>query len=175
MNYSAIKEFDVADGPGVRVSLFVSGCTHHCPGCFNASTWDFDSGEPYTEEVQESILKAMSPEHIQGITVLGGEPFEPENRFCVLELIKEVRSRFPEKDVWCYSGYTFEEMLKWIDEGRTEVRELLENIDILVDGEFVMAKKDITLQFRGSSNQRILKASESVKAGKPIFWEELKK
>ncbi len=172
MNYANIKKYDIANGPGVRVSFFVSGCTHHCKGCFNAETWDFNYGQPYTGEVKEEILTALSPAHIEGLTVLGGEPFEEQNRFEVLDLIKEVRKRFPEKSIWCYSGYTFDaDMKKWIEEGKAEVKELLENIDVLVDGEFMIDKKNLMLKFRGSSNQRLIKASESVKAGTVILSE----
>lgn len=157
MNYAAIKKTDVANGPGVRVSLFVSGCTHHCKGCFNAETWDFCYGSPYTEEVEEEILEALSPSYIRGLSVLGGEPFEEANRLAVLELMRKVKERYPEKNIWCYSGYDYEkDMLRWIAEGRAEVEQMLHCIDVLVDGEFVEELKNLRLAFRGSENQRLI-------------------
>ncbi|MCI8637586.1 MAG: anaerobic ribonucleoside-triphosphate reductase activating protein [Coprococcus sp.] len=157
MNYGNIKKCDIADGPGVRVSLFVSGCRHHCKGCFNAETWDFHYGQPYTKETEAEILEALAPSHIQGLTLLGGEPFEPENQAKLAELVKKVREAFPQKDIWCYTGYLYDVDL--IPGGKvfTENTDaMLSCIDVLVDGEFVEEKKDITLRFRGSSNQRIL-------------------
>lgn len=157
MNYAAIKKTDVANGPGVRVSLFVSGCTHHCKGCFNPETWDFAYGNPYTEETEIEILEALSPSYIKGFTALGGEPFEESNRFTVLGLMKKIKACYPEKSIWCYTGYDYEtDLLRWIAEGRTEVEELLEVIDVLVDGEFVKEKKNLKLAFRGSENQRLI-------------------
>ena len=141
MNYASIKKTDVANGPGVRVSLFVSGCTHHCPGCFNAETWDFAYGQPYTVDTEQEILNALDYEYIRGLSLLGGEPFEDTNRRVVLDLVKKVRARFPEKTVWCYTGYTFEkDLLRWIEEGKTDVQPLLEQFDVLVDGEFIAAQ-----------------------------------
>ncbi len=157
MNYGNIKKCDIADGPGVRVSLFVSGCRHHCKGCFNAETWDFHYGQPYTKETETEILEALAPSYIQGFTLLGGEPFEPENQAVLAGLVKKVREVFPKKDIWCYTGYLYDVDL--IPGGKvfTEyTKEMLSCIDVLVDGEFVEEKKDITLRFRGSSNQRIL-------------------
>jgi anaerobic ribonucleoside-triphosphate reductase activating protein len=158
MNYSAIKNCDIANGEGVRVSLFVSGCTHHCKGCFNESTWPFDSGEPFTREVEDSILSLLEPEHIQGLSLLGGEPFEPQNQAALVPFLRRVRERFPEKDVWCYTGCVLERDLQSPTRWRTEVTdEMLSMIDTLVDGPFVLELKDISLKFRGSSNQRIIK------------------
>lgn len=157
MNYGNIKKCDIADGPGVRVSLFVSGCRHHCKGCFNAETWDFHYGQPYTKETEAEILEALAPSYIQGFTLLGGEPFEPENQAVLAGLVKKVREVFPKKDIWCYTGYLYDVDL--IPGGKvfTEyTKAMLSCIDVLVDGEFVEEKKDITLRFRGSSNQRIL-------------------
>lgn len=157
MNYGNIKKCDIADGPGVRVSLFVSGCRHHCKGCFNAETWDFHYGQPYTKETEVEILEALAPSYIQGFTLLGGEPFEPENQAVLAGLVKKVREVFPKKDIWCYTGYLYDVDL--IPGGKvfTEyTKAMLSCIDVLVDGEFVEEKKDITLRFRGSSNQRIL-------------------
>lgn len=158
MNYSAIKPCDIANGEGVRVSLFVSGCTHHCKGCFNESTWPFDSGEPFTPEVVDNILSLLEPEHIQGLSLLGGEPFEPQNQVVLVPFLKRVRERFPQKDVWCYTGCVLERDLLSPTRWRTDVTdEMLSMIDTLVDGPFVEELKDISLKFRGSSNQRIIK------------------
>lgn len=157
MYYGNIKKYDIADGPGVRVTLFVSGCRHHCKGCFNSETWDFQYGQPYTEETEAEILEALGPGYIAGLTLLGGEPFEPENQVELVKLLKKVRETYPEKNVWSYTGYIYDKDL--IPGGRvyTEVTdEMLSYIDVLVDGPFVEEFKDITLQFRGSSNQRII-------------------
>ncbi len=157
MNYGNIKKYDIADGPGVRVSLFVSGCTHHCKGCFNAETWDFNYGQPYTSETEEEILKAMEPIYITGFTLLGGEPFEPENQKVLVGLLKNIRTKFPQKTIWCYTGYTYDVDLIKGGKVYTDVTdEMLSYIDTLVDGEFVEEKKDLMLEFRGSSNQRLL-------------------
>ena len=161
MNYGEIKKYDIADGPGVRVTLFVSGCRHHCKGCFNAETWDFHYGNPYTEKTEKEILDALNHPYIAGLTLLGGEPFEPENQRELVKLLKKVREMYPKKNIWSYSGYVYDNDL--IPSGRayTEVTdELLSYIDVLVDGPFVEDLKDITLQFRGSSNQRILNLRE---------------
>lgn len=169
MNYSTIKKTDVANGPGVRVSLFVSGCTHFCKGCFNSEAWDFNYGAPFTEAVEEEILQALSPAFINGITILGGEPMEEANRFAVLGLLKKVRERYPEKDIWCFTGYEYEKDLeRWIAEGRSEVEELLQVIDVLVDGEFVEEKKNLNLKFRGSENQRLIDLRATRQQGKVI-------
>ena len=167
MNYGNIKECDVADGPGVRVSVFVSGCRHHCKGCFNSETWDFNYEQPYTSETENQIIQLLAPEFIQGLTLLGGEPFEPENQRELVKLLKRVRKTYPQKDIWCYSGYLYD--VDMIPGGKiyTEVTdEMLSYIDVLVDGEFVEALKDVTLVFRGSSNQRILHLKEMREAGK---------
>lgn len=161
MNYANIKNCDIADGPGVRISLFVSGCRHHCKGCFNAETWNFNYGQPYTEEVEKELLELLKPDFIQGFTLLGGEPFEPENQVELVKLLKKIRETYPKKDIWCYSGYLVDEDM--IPGGKiyTEVtEEMLSYIDVLVDGEFVEAEKDITLVFRGSRNQRILEKQD---------------
>lgn len=163
MNYAAIKKTDVANGPGVRVSLFVSGCTHYCKGCFNSEAWDFCYGEPYTETVEEEILEALEPSYISGLSVLGGEPFEEANRLPVLELLKKAKEYFPEKGIWCYTGYDYEkDLLRWIAEGREEVAQMLACIDVLVDGEFVEEKKNLRLPFRGSENQRLIDVTASM-------------
>lgn len=161
MNYAAIKKYDIADGPGVRVSLFVSGCRHHCKGCFNAETWDFHYGQPYTKETENEILHALSARYIEGFTLLGGEPFEPENQQVLVHLLKKIRKTYPQKSIWCYTGYLFD--IDLIEGGKvftSVTREMLSYIDVLVDGEFIEAEKDLSLQFRGSRNQRILHLEE---------------
>ncbi len=158
MNYSAIKPCDIANGEGVRVSLFVSGCTHRCKGCFNPGTWDFAAGEPFTLDVEERLLSLLAPDYIQGLSLLGGEPFEPENQAALAPFVRRVRERFPGKDVWCYTGCVLERDLLAPSRWRTDVTDdLLSMIDVLVDGPFVEALKDVSLAFRGSSNQRILR------------------
>ena len=175
MNYATIKKYDVANGPGVRVSLFVSGCTHHCPGCFNPETWDFNFGKPFDSEVMNDILEAMQPSYIHGFTLLGGEPFEYVNQQGVLPLLKEMKSRFPNKDIWCFTGYDFEKDIlgdmvsKW-----PETSEMLSYIDVLVDGEFVEAKRNLSLRFRGSENQRLIKVADSLMANEVILWDDSK-
>lgn len=157
MNYGEIKKYDIADGPGVRVSLFVSGCRHHCKGCFNEETWDFDFGKPYTKETEAEILKALDHKYIAGLTLLGGEPFEPENQPVLVELLRKVRELYPEKSIWSYTGFVYEKDLLEGGRAHTEVtEEMLSYIDTLVDGPFIEEQKDITLQFRGSRNQRLL-------------------
>ncbi len=157
MNYATIKFYDVANGTGVRVSLFVSGCRHHCKGCFNAETWDFCYGEPYTQETEDSIIDGLKPDYITGLSLLGGEPFEPENQPALTALLRRVKTQLPEKTVWCYTGYTYDTDLAEGGAVFTDVtREMLSYIDILVDGEFIEEQRDLTLRFRGSRNQRIL-------------------
>ena len=157
MNYAEIKKCDIANGKGVRVSLFVSGCTHRCPGCFNSIAWDFGYGKPFDKKVWEELFSALSPDYIAGLSLLGGEPFEISNQKALLPFIREYKRRFPNKNLWCYTGYTLD--LDLIPEGRAHcdaTDELLSYIDVLVDGEFVEALADISLKFRGSSNQRII-------------------
>lgn len=226
MNYANIKKTDVANGPGIRVSLFVSGCTHRCRGCFNSEAWDFRYGREYTRETEEEILQALAPDYIRGLSILGGEPMEPENRGTVLTLLKAVRRQYPQKDIWCYTGYDYEkDLLVWAGEGfhigveagadravetadgvtdgatemvdctadktmetgngmvlRAEeagegvadrtVRELLDCIDVLVDGEFVEERKNLRLAFRGSENQRLINVKESLQAGRTVCLPE---
>ncbi|MGN0612696.1 MAG: anaerobic ribonucleoside-triphosphate reductase activating protein [Porcipelethomonas sp.] len=170
MNYGAIKKNDIANGVGVRVSLFVSGCTHHCQGCFNRETWDFSYGEEYTDETQEEILAALDHEHISGLTLIGGEPMEPANQEVLVKLAGEVKRQFPDKTIWCYTGYNFENDLLSGSRARCAVTdELLGYIDVLVDGEFDISRKNITLKFRGSENQRIILVQESLKEGHTIL------
>ena len=162
MYYGEIKKLDIANGDGVRVSLFVSGCRIHCPGCFNAMTWDFCYGKEFTQDTEKEIIEALEKDFISGLTLLGGEPFEPENQKVLAPFLKKVKELFPKKNIWCYSGYIYEtELLAEDGKAHTEVtEEMLSYIDVLVDGPFVEELKDITLVFRGSSNQRILKLAE---------------
>ena len=170
MNYGNIKSYDIADGTGVRVSLFVSGCRHHCKGCFNAPTWDFNYGKPFTRETQDKILELLAPSYIEGFSLLGGEPFEPENQPVLAELLEEIRRTFPDKSIWCYSGYLLDKDMQPGGAVYTEdTKEMLRQIDVLVDGEFVEAKKDLTLIFRGSSNQRIMCLKDGEFAG---IWQK---
>lgn len=171
MNYATIKWADVANGPGVRVSLFVSGCTHHCPGCFNPEAQDFHYGQPFTGAEEDKILAALVPGYMKGLSLLGGEPLEPDNQRGLLPLLRRVKGQYPQKEIWCYSGYTLEEL--W---GGSRARcectdELLSLLDILVDGPFVEEKKDLNLRFRGSSNQRILNVPASIAAHAPVLWD----
>ncbi len=169
MNYAQIKKCDVANGPGVRVSLFVSGCTHHCRECFNPETWDFDYGSPFTKETIDMIIECMEPDYVKGLTLLGGEPLERQNQKGLLPLLREVDRIYPKKDIWCFTGYDFDEdvvgrmMNDW-----PETRELISYIDVLVDGEFVIEKKDLSLPFKGSSNQRTILVDESLKKGRTV-------
>lgn len=169
MNYGEIKKTDIANGLGVRVSLFVSGCPHHCKGCFNSETWDFDYGKPFDERVQEDIINLLSPSYINGLTVLGGEPMVPANQRELLPFLKKVRKTYPDKDIWCYSGYVFEDEILKGSANIPETSEFLSLLDVLVDGRFIEEKKNITLKFRGSENQRIIDVKESLKQGRTIL------
>ena len=160
MHYGAIKKTDIANGSGVRVSLFVSGCRNHCKGCFQPQTWDFEYGQPFTKDTEDEIMKALRPSWIQGFSILGGEPMEPENQKTLLPFIKRIRQKYSDKDIWLYSGYVYEEIKDF---------ELLQYVDVLVDGPFMEEMKDPSLAFRGSRNQRILNVPESLKAGKAVL------
>jgi len=176
MNYSEIKKYDIANGEGVRVSLFVSGCTHHCKGCFNEETWDFRSGKAFTKDTEAEILQALSFDYIDGLSLLGGEPLERQNQQALLPFLKTVKSTFPQKKIWCYTGYLFDQELLMESRARCECTdEMLQCIDVLVDGEFVEAQKDISLAFRGSANQRIIDVAHSLKTGTVKTWELKKK
>lgn len=171
MYVAEIKKFDIANGLGVRVSVFVSGCRHRCPGCFNEIAWEFDYGKEYTADIENEIIDALRPDYIEGLSLLGGEPFEPENQPALLGLLRRVRKELPAKNVWVYSGFTLEELLGE-SRARTEsTDEMLSLIDVLVDGRFIYAEKDITLRFRGSRNQRILDVPATLKAGRPVLWD----
>ena len=170
MNYATIKNCDSANGPGVRVSLFVSGCTHRCPGCFNEVAWDFDYGEPFTEEVMDRILDMLRPSYVRGLTLLGGEPFEPQNQGAIVELLRRIKKEMPEKSIWAFSGYLFD---KDILSGRLgDCSEYLSYLDVLVDGPFVEAKKNLSLRFRGSENQRLIDVPASLAAGEIVLWQD---
>lgn len=172
MNYAAIKPADVANGPGVRVSLFVSGCTHCCKECFNPETWDFHYGQEYKPESMEKILEYLDHTYIAGLSLLGGEPLHPLNQKGILPLVEAVKERFPEKTIWCYTGYDFEKDLLGDMAGRLEeTMRILTCVDVLVDGKFEVEKKDLKLRFKGSSNQRIIKVPESLASGKIVLWE----
>ena len=173
MYYGAIKCFDIANGPGVRVSLFVSGCTHKCPGCFNSVAWDFNYGEPFTDETVDKILTMLKPNHIQGITVLGGEPFEPQNQEPVLKLLRKVKQIYPNKSIWVFSGYLFDRDILSGRLGDWNVtKEYIDYIDVLVDGPFIEAQKNLSLRFRGSENQRLIDVQASLKENKVVLWQD---
>lgn len=173
MNYATIKKHDIANGPGVRVSLFVSGCTHHCKGCFNQEAWDFQYGNVFTQKQIDEIIEALKPNYIQGLSLLGGEPFEYVNQKGILELVKQVKNVYPQKDIWAYSGYLLDRDIlgnqckKW-----EETRQLISYIDVLVDGEFIEELKNPSLAFRGSSNQRIIDVKKTLKENKIVLHEK---
>lgn len=171
MNYGEIKNCDIANGEGVRVSLFVSGCTHHCQNCFNPETWNFDFGKPFTDETEEQLLQALAPDYINGLSLLGGEPFEPQNQAALLPFLRRVKSRFPDKNIWCYTGYLFDKELLRDSRARcAHTDEMLSLIDVLVDGEFVQELYHIGLQFRGSANQRIIDVPRSLQSGEVVEY-----
>lgn len=172
MNYGEIKSMDIANGPGVRVSLFVSGCTHHCKGCFNPETWDFNYGKPFDLAVEERLLRDLEPTFIEGLSLLGGEPFEPANSCVLAGFVQKVKQRFPGKTVWCYSGYCLEELLADRMGGSPYTEELLSCVDVLVDGEFEEDKKVLNLKFRGSLNQRLINVPNSLRTGKIVEWHD---
>lgn len=170
MNYAEIKYCDIANGEGVRTSIFVSGCTHRCKNCFNKIAWDFNYGNEFTDEVTDNVLNSCAPEYISGVSLLGGEPFEPENQPALCEFLKKFKSLYPTKNVWCYTGYTYEELI-----GQTESRcrtdktdEMLDMIDVLVDGKFVEELHSVMLKFKGSSNQRLIDLKKTRKCGQIV-------
>ena len=171
MNYATIKSRDIANGPGVRVSLFVSGCTHRCPGCFNREAWDFGYGQPFDQSVIDHILTDLAPDYVTGLTLLGGEPFEPQNQGPVLELLRQVKAKYPEKSIWAFSGYLFDRDILAGRLGDPAItREYLSYLDVLVDGPFVEARKNLSLRFRGSDNQRLIDVPASLKSGTVVLW-----
>ena len=173
MNYATIKPRDIANGPGVRVSLFVSGCTHRCPGCFNEEAWDFDYGQPFDQSTIAEILGLLQPDYVQGLTLLGGEPFDPRNQSAIVELLRQIKAKYPHKSIWAFSGYLFD---RDILPGRlgdpTITREYLSYLDVLVDGPFIQSRKNLTLRFRGSDNQRLIDVPESLSRGEVVLWED---
>ena len=173
VNYSNIKYFDIADGEGVRTALFVSGCRHACPGCFNESAWDFAAGSPFSPEVEDEILASLEPPFIDGLTLLGGEPMEPENQRALVSFLRRVRERFPGKSIWCFTGEVYENLLDDASPYRCEATdELLSLIDVLVDGPFLQDQHDITLRFRGSANQRVIDLAATRASGCIRLWED---
>lgn len=172
MNYAEIKRTDIANGEGVRVSLFVSGCRRHCKNCFNQIAWDFDYGNPFTEEVEESIIESLSPGYIRGLTLLGGDPFEPENQRALVPFLEKVRARLPQKDIWCFTGYTFspDGHIREKQADCEVTAKFLSMLDVLVDGRFVEELKDIRLTFRGSSNQRVIDVKRSLESGSIVLY-----
>ena len=173
MHYGEIKNCDIANGNGIRVTLFVSGCRNQCHNCFQPETWDFDYGEEFTVERERELLDMLEPSYIDGLTLLGGDPFEPENQRALLPLLQKLKSRYDNKTVWAYTGFTLEELADADCRGCCEVtKQLLELTDVLVDGRYIEEKRDISLRFRGSSNQRIIDMAETLKAGRIILWEE---
>lgn len=176
MHFGAIKDCDIANGEGVRVTLFVSGCTNRCPNCFQPQTWDFEYGEPFTAETEETIMEMLKPSYINGLTLLGGEPFEPANQRGLLPLLRRVRKELPDKNIWGYSGFTYEQLLTEGSRCRCEVTdEILSLLDVLVDGRFVEELKDISLRFRGSSNQRLIDLNATRKTGEIVLLPDRKR
>ena len=172
MNYAEIKYCDVANGPGVRTSLFVSGCSHHCPGCFNEIAWDFNYGKPFTQDTIDSIIESLKPDYIQGLTLLGGEPFEYSNQKGLLPLVRQVREVLPQKDIWCFTGFLFDkDIIENMCKRWKETNELLSYIDVLVDGRFVEELKNLNLKFKGSENQRTILVNESLNSGNVILYD----
>ena len=172
MNYGAIKKCDIANGVGVRTVLFVSGCTHHCKGCFQPETWNFDYGERYTKETEDEIIESLRPDYVDGITLLGGEPFEPENQRELVKLLRRIKKEMPQKTVWSFSGFTYEELTGDSRAVCEVTNEMLSMLDVLVDGEFVEAKRNISLRFRGSENQRLIDMNKTRKEGKIVLWDK---
>lgn len=169
MNYADIKKIDVANGEGVRVSVFVSGCNHHCKGCFNQCAWDFNYGKEFSEKEEQQIIDYMNHDYISGLSLLGGEPLEPRNQEGLLPLVKKVKEKFPNKNIWCYTGFDFEkDVVEKMAKNNETTRELLKYIDIIVDGKFEEDKKDLKLQFRGSSNQKIVDVKKSLQTGQIV-------
>ena len=170
MNYCELKLNDVANGPGVRVSLFVSGCTHHCKGCFNEESWDFNAGREFTEETADTIMEALKPDYVAGLTLLGGEPMEKANQQGLLPLLRRVKKEYPKKDIWCFTGYLFDkDILEKMCKEWEETREFLSLIDVLVDGEFILEKRNLMLKFKGSENQRTIDVKKSLETGDTVL------
>lgn len=173
MNYADIKNYDTANGPGVRVSIFVSGCTHQCKGCFNKEAWDFNYGKEFNEERENEVLKALEPNYIKGLSLLGGEPLEPQNQKGLIPVVKKAKEKYPNKKIWCYSGYLFDkDIIENMSKKYDQTNEILKYIDYIVDGEFKEELKNPSLRFKGSSNQRIIDVQKSLQENKIVLWEE---
>lgn len=175
MNYAVIKKNDIANGTGVRVSLFVSGCSHRCAGCFNSEAWDYDYGQPFTQSIIDEILSACAPDYVRGLSLLGGEPLDPLNQEGVCNLLRQFKEAYPTKDVWCYTGYIYDPDL--MIGGRAygiHTYEILSSVDVLVDGPFVDKLRSLKLKFRGSSNQRIIDMPSTLKQNRVILLDENK-
>lgn len=170
MNYAEIKNCDIANGPGVRVSLFVSGCTHHCPGCFNEIAWDFAYGQAFTQEVEDKLLTMLKPSYIKGLTLLGGEPFEPQNQEPIVRFLRRVKAAYPQKSIWAFSGYLYETIVSGRLGNWEITKEYLSFLDVLVDGPFIEAKKNLSLRFRGSENQRLIDVPASLSSNHVVLW-----
>lgn len=174
MNYATIKKCDVSNGPGVRVSLYVSGCRNRCKNCFNPETWDFNYGKPFTDDTEQEIIKELSLPYVKGFTLLGGDPFEEENAAALLPFMQKLRKLYPKKSFWCFTGYDFENDLLSGKKGDKAINSgILETLDVLVDGKFVESLKDLNLKFKGSSNQRAILVKESLKKGEVVLWDEV--
>lgn len=172
MNYADIKQYDIANGPGVRISVFVSGCNHHCKDCFNEVAWDFNYGTPFTDETIETVIEYMKPSYIAGLTLLGGEPMEPVNQRGLLPLVRRVKEVYPEKTIWCFTGFLFDrDIVETMFDTIPETRELVSYFDVMVDGKFVAELKNVNLRFKGSSNQRTIMVQDSLKRKEIVLWE----
>ena len=172
MKYGNIKKCDIANGIGVRTVLFVSGCTHHCKGCFQPETWDFNYGFEYTENTEDEIIESLKFDYVNGLTLLGGEPFEPQNQRALLPLLRRIKNELPQKTIWAFSGYTFEELT---GDGRVNcecTKEIISMLDVLVDGEFIEEKRNISLRFRGSENQRLIDVPKTLENNKITLWDK---
>lgn len=173
MHYGEIKDCDIANGQGVRVTLFVSGCTNHCENCFQPQTWDFHYGQLFTRETEDYIMKLLDKDYIHGLTILGGEPFEPSNQIALLPFVERIREKLPQKSIWAYTGFTYEELITDGSHPRCEATDTLLNlIDVLIDGRYIDAKKNLSLQFRGSDNQRIINMKETIKNSRITLWND---
>lgn len=173
MNYAEIKTYDVANGPGIRVSLFVSGCSHKCPGCFNEQAQDFNFGKEFTQDTIDYIIDTLSFGAYAGVTLLGGEPLEHINQKGLLPLVRKIKEVYPDKTIWCFTGYEFEkDVMAHMYKEWPETKELLSYIDVLVDGPFIESLKNLNLVFRGSENQRLIKVPETLATGKIVLWKK---
>ena len=172
MNYADIKQYDVANGPGVRISVFVSGCNHHCKDCFNEVAWDFNYGTPFTEETIETVIEYMKPSYIAGLTLLGGEPMEPANQKGLLPLVRRVKEVYPEKTIWCFTGFLYDrDIVETMFDTVPETRELVSYFDVMVDGKFIAELKNVNLRFKGSSNQRTIMVQDSLDRKEIVLWD----